>query len=237
MARPFATAVLLALLPHASAAQGAAVGLYAPFGAEWSCTEDGLGLPGGALGIVNRQIFEPGRVCDLSGPPPGDGPTAYRALCAAEGREWVEEVELRVVPSGLEVRRGDGVVRWARCPTPVDARANDPWKRVEQGLGWRVRTRDAYGNAVEVRCQPPGRVETRLRLEGAPMAEGPGLVRIDGAARAVAVGRGGTVDAPGLPVALADGEVLRVEAADGRAASFHLRGSHRALAGGACTGG
>ncbi|MBM2576737.1 hypothetical protein JQC91_10515 [Jannaschia sp. Os4] len=218
----------LLLLPASAAAQAAFVGLYAPPGLDWACTEDGLGVEGGAIGVVNRQLFEPGRVCDLTEPVTGDDGTIYRALCAAEGRQWVEEVVIRRLPAGLEVERGETVDRWARCAPPGYA-ANGEWRaRTDGGV-----TSDAYGNAVEVGCD-----RIALRLDGTAAVEGTAFLSVDDVTFAAEVGPGGVIarDCLGcasavsrIAEAVATGDRLRVEDAGGRSATFHLRGSRAAI--------
>ena len=224
---------LLLLLPGAAVAQGAFVGLYAPYGADWTCTEAALGVEGGALGVVNRQLFEPGRVCDLTEPERGADGVSYRALCAAEGRQWVEEVVIRRLPAGLAVERDGAVDRWQRCDRPGYA-ANTEWRARSTG----GMTSDAYGNVAEVGC---GRVA--LRLDGAVAAEGTAFLTVDGVTHAAAVGPDGVLDTGclgcasavrRLAEAVASGDRLRVRDAAGREASFHLRGSRAAI--GRCAG-
>lgn len=246
-------------VPSASRADGPAwrmfEGLYEPAnsdGMAWTCQARDLGQEGGALGVVDGELYGVENTCDLSRPRLSpDGSVTFASTCDAEGERIKEEITLAVTSDGVSVSRNGWTTEWRSCTQP-DARADEIsapghdatfslWTSYF-GMGWtEATTRDGRGSTITFACgeDREQRYDGSIRvfISGSTQASGPIRFVVDGESFDMTQLSDGSVDLNcsgcaqtfrSLWVAVAMGNSLTVSD-KGRSATFSLAGSGGAM--------
>jgi hypothetical protein len=94
-------------------------GLYYPAIDEgvlnWLCTEDTIGMDGGALAISETQFYGVEGVCDIMSPQMMETSVNATLVCMSEGMPWQTSVQITPTQKGVTIADEHGDIHWTRC--------------------------------------------------------------------------------------------------------------------------
>lgn len=177
-----AVTMITVIIPGVSTAQQFD-GLYRPdepWAEGWRCDPEFLGADGGALGILENQLFGLENTCQLTDPRPENGGVRYVAVCSGEGESYTEDYLVRSTETGITLTRGGETIAWRRCGESPALHSENEWV-AGFGMGvTEVSTRDPQGNSVMLTCTGGQEGQVFVEFLGVPAGGGPITLDVDG---------------------------------------------------------